>query len=104
MVFFGVSIKVYVAKLQRKLFGIYRSHEAQREAHNMARNVCSEEREILLSMIKDFVKVTKILDQKQQKNVAVYQDFQAEMSEGGFWKLCVTITLKIMEHGEKTPP
>lgn len=24
-----------------------------------------------------------MLDQKQQRNVAVYQDFQAEMSEGG---------------------
>lgn len=56
VVFFGVSKKVYVAKLQRKLFGIYRSHDTQREAHDMARNVCSEEREILLSMIKRFCK------------------------------------------------
>lgn len=54
-------------------------------------------------MIKDFVKVTTILDQKQQRNVALYKDFEAEMSEGGFQKLYVTITLKIMEHGEKTP-
>lgn len=46
-------------------------------------------------MIKDFVKVTTILDQKQHRNVALYKDFQAEMSEGGFRKLYVTITLKL---------
>lgn len=34
-------------------------------------------------MIKHFVKVTTILDQKQQRNVALYKDLQAEMSEGG---------------------
>lgn len=60
----------------------------------MAQNVCSRREKCFLSMIKDFVKVTTILDQKQQRHVALYQDFQAEMSEGGFRKLYVTIMLK----------
>lgn len=37
-------------------FGIHRSHDTQKEAHDMVLNVCSEEREILFKYDKRFCK------------------------------------------------
>lgn len=64
----------------------FKSHDIYKESHDVMQCVWTEERRSFYVPYYRLKIKALILDLKQQRNAAVYQDLQAEMMERGFRK------------------